>query len=280
MNDKPTEIEPAALREMAANRGFRLVRSRRRKPGGDFGRYGLADAKTGKQLFGFGKAGLEASAEEIEEHLRGRSESTWQGSLRAAGKSASARPPRPAAESKPAPARPQRARAAEPVERPVKARPKRDPVSKAPPPPSPPPTLRIRTADSVDGDSVAALVRELGFEIASDDAAERIGRLSRAGEAVLIAKLGDDVVGCLTWHVMPVLHRPLPVGRISMLVVARAARRKGVGKALVAAAEERLSRRGCGLVEVTSNLKLSAAHKFYRSLGYEKTSYRFARPLK
>ena len=34
------------LREMAANRGLKLVSSRRRKPGGDFGKYGLKDDDT------------------------------------------------------------------------------------------------------------------------------------------------------------------------------------------------------------------------------------------
>lgn len=64
------------LRESARNRGLRLVKSRRRKQGGDFGKFGLTDAK-GKELFGFGKAGLTASAAEIEDYLRGAMRSDW-----------------------------------------------------------------------------------------------------------------------------------------------------------------------------------------------------------
>lgn len=64
------------LRESARNRGLRLVKSRRRKAGGDFGKYGLKDAK-GKELFGFGKDGLTASAEAIEDYLRGAMRSDW-----------------------------------------------------------------------------------------------------------------------------------------------------------------------------------------------------------
>lgn len=64
------------LRESARNRGLRLVKSRRRKAGGDFGKYGLKDIK-GKELFGFGKSGLTASAEEIEDYLRGAMRSDW-----------------------------------------------------------------------------------------------------------------------------------------------------------------------------------------------------------
>ena len=80
-----------ALREMAANRGCKLVKSRRRKPGGDFGRYGLKDAKTGKELLGFGPDGLTATAEEIEAFLRGGAAASWKSSLR----SAAARPAPP-----------------------------------------------------------------------------------------------------------------------------------------------------------------------------------------
>ncbi len=87
------------LREMAAHRGLRLVTSRRRKPGGDFGKYGLHDAK-GAAVFGVGADGLTASAEEIEAYLRGATSSAWSQS---AG-SAKPRPrPKPAPVPKPKP---------------------------------------------------------------------------------------------------------------------------------------------------------------------------------
>jgi ribosomal protein S18 acetylase RimI-like enzyme len=139
--------------------------------------------------------------------------------------------------------------------------------------------VRIRTADAVDGAAIAQLIEVFGFKMGADELADRIGRLSRMGEPVLVARMGDELAGCLTWHEMSVLHRPDPVGRITLLVVAPHMRRKGVGRALVEAAEARLAARGCGLIEVTSNDKLRAAHAFYRRLGYAQTSRRFARPL-
>lgn len=66
-----------ALREMARHHGYRLVKSRRRKPGGDFGRYGLKDSAGKQEVFGFGEAGLTASAEAIEAFLREGVRSTW-----------------------------------------------------------------------------------------------------------------------------------------------------------------------------------------------------------
>jgi PhnO protein len=64
-----------------------------------------------------------------------------------------------------------------------------------------------------------------------------------------------------------------------MLVVAEGLRGGGIGTALVEAAAERLKAAGCGLLEVTSNIKRSRAHGFYERLGFERTSYRFARIL-
>src|SRR3954462_8202950 len=72
------------LRDMAENRGLRLVKSRRRKPGGDHGRFGLKDKATGKEMFGFGKDGLTATPEEIEQHLREFMVSDWKSSLKQA----------------------------------------------------------------------------------------------------------------------------------------------------------------------------------------------------
>ena len=54
------------LREMAAHRLLKLVKSKRRKPGvGDYGKFGLTDAD-GKELLCFSADGLTASAEDIE----------------------------------------------------------------------------------------------------------------------------------------------------------------------------------------------------------------------
>ncbi len=82
----PSEAEKARdrkLRSMAANRGCRLVKSRRRNPDKpDFGRYGLADAQTGEPVFGFRRNRVKATATEIEEFLRSSLRLSWKRSLR------------------------------------------------------------------------------------------------------------------------------------------------------------------------------------------------------
>ena len=93
-----------------------------------------------------------------------------------------------------------------------------------------------------------------------------------------MAELGE-IAGVLTWHVTPVLHRPRFVGRITMLAVAERLRGQRIGSALVAGAEKRLAAKGCGLIEVTSNVKRLRAHAFYERLGYGRASYRFAKTL-
>ena len=95
----------------------------------------------------------------------------------------------------------------------------------------------------------------------------------------LVAELDGEVVGCLTTSVMRVLHRPAPVGRISMMVVDEALRSRGIGAELVRAAEEALAEQGCYMVEVTSHVRRTEAHRFYERLGYAKTSVRLAREL-
>ena len=230
------------LREAAANRGLKLVKSRVRTPGkGDYGRYGLTDAG-GARLLGFGRSGLTATAEEIEAYLHKGAAADWKTSLRAVGGKAPSRAKKPA----------------------------------SPPKPKPAPPLAIRPARPGDAAGIAALLAKTRFAAAEREIAARLPRLKK--EPPLVAERGA-VIGFLTWHVTPVLHRPAPVGRITMLEIAEQERRRGTGRALVEAACERLRAKGCGLVEVTSNADLSGAHAFYRKLGFERTSYRFAKTL-
>jgi len=95
---------------------------------------------------------------------------------------------------------------------------------------------------------------------------------------MLVGTRSSELLGFVTVHVTPVLHRPTPVGRMTALVVATRARGLGLGRALVASAERHLADAGCGLVEVTSNQEMSEAHSFYQQLGYAMTSYRFCKP--
>jgi len=64
-----------------------------------------------------------------------------------------------------------------------------------------------------------------------------------------------------------------------VMVVDEARRGLGIGAMLLAEAEKRLSKLGCRIVEVTSNMRRERAHHFYEQLGYERTSYRFMKTL-
>jgi GNAT superfamily N-acetyltransferase len=137
----------------------------------------------------------------------------------------------------------------------------------------------IRPAEPRDGDALARLIGQLGYDASAGEVAERLAAMGAEGRVVLVAEIAGAVVGCLSTSVMRVLHRPAPVGRISMMVVDEALRSRGIGAALVRAAEAALAAQGCYMIEVTSNLRRTEAHRFYERLGYARTSVRLAKEL-
>jgi GNAT superfamily N-acetyltransferase len=139
--------------------------------------------------------------------------------------------------------------------------------------------LAIRDARTTDRAELARLIAQLGYDATEDEVAERLGLMQAEGRVILVAELDGAVIGCLSTSVMRVLHRPAPVGRISMMVVDEALRGRGIGAELVRAAERALKERGCYMVEVTSHVRRADAHRFYERLGYERTSVRLAREL-
>jgi ribosomal protein S18 acetylase RimI-like enzyme len=151
----------------------------------------------------------------------------------------------------------------------------------APPPPKPreKPKPKLREAKPSDAPQVVELIQFLGHEIDEKSVRRNLGRLKKAGEMPIVATLDKTVVGLIGIHRMTTVHRPAPVGRIPVLVVAKEAQGHGLGRMLVEEAERLLKKAGCQMVEVTSNDRRGAAHAFYRHMGYERTSIRFMKKL-
>jgi GNAT superfamily N-acetyltransferase len=140
----------------------------------------------------------------------------------------------------------------------------------------------VREAKLPDASEVLRLLRLLGHTQPTGDDAARLAAFVDRGEHVLVAsraEMASPLLGVATLHVMPVLHRPGPIGRLTAVVVDEGVRGQGVGAALVRAAEGFFAAHGCALIEVTSNRKRTDAHAFYERLGYTATSFRFARSI-
>lgn len=289
----PDPDRDTLLKDMAANRGCKLVKSRKRTPGtGDYGRYGLKDAASDREVFGFGAAGLlTATPDEIEAWLRKGALSDWKSSLAAAAAGAApandertpvprstprakAKPPPAPPAPAPAPRAKPRLRVIEKAPVPIAPRPPPPPPRPSPPPP-PRPILKIREARPADAVALAAL---LGRTSAKALAA-RLAAMRKAGTPPLVADEGGALRGVCAYHLMPLLHEGAPLGRLTLLLVAPDARRKGHGRALAEAAATRLAQLGCTHVEALAEIELAAAPDFFRRLGWSRNAYRYALEL-
>ena len=140
--------------------------------------------------------------------------------------------------------------------------------------------LAIRPATLADAAEIARLLTVLEHPATPEQVEARWPAFVAEGNVAFVAERVDGTLGgVVTVHRTTVLHRPRPVGRVTALVVDQELRGHGVGKALVAAAEVELRRRGCGLLEITSNARRVDAHAFYERLGYERTSVRLAKTI-
>lgn len=141
-------------------------------------------------------------------------------------------------------------------------------------------TICVRDAALADTPAVVGLLEQLGHPISPETVERQLTILASTGcDRVLVAERGGTVVGVLSLHWAPLLHRDRPMGRITALVVNEREQGQGIGGRLVAEAEHLLREAGCSAVEVTSNVRRAEAHKFYLGLGYGQPSSYFRRCL-
>ncbi len=141
-------------------------------------------------------------------------------------------------------------------------------------------TFRVRDAIIEDAGAIAALLGELGYPSQPDGVRTRLARLLvHEGSRVFVAEREATVLGVLGLHCMPVLTSLSDVAMIIALVVTERDRRAGVGRLLIARAEDEARVWQCGRIMVTSAERRADAHAFYQHLGYEYTGRRFAKVI-
>jgi GNAT superfamily N-acetyltransferase len=88
----------------------------------------------------------------------------------------------------------------------------------------------------------------------------------------------DAVLGVLGFRIRENLEDASKYGEVSVVVVDEDARRKGVGRFLMNFAEKLAAEQGCiGTWLVSGFGREEEAHRFYKTLGYEITGYRFVK---
>ena len=91
-----------------------------------------------------------------------------------------------------------------------------------------------------------------------------------AGHAIYVATVGNEMAG---WIHVAIVHHLQAESRaeIGGLVVGAHVRSKGIGRELVARAEEWALRQGVNSVVVRSQIARQDAHRFYLREGYRQT---------
>ena len=139
----------------------------------------------------------------------------------------------------------------------------------------------IRGARLTDAAEMARLAGELGYPASADAMALRLAvLLPDGGQHIAVASDGERLLGWV--HVQR--GSTLDIGdraEIVGLVVDATARRHGLGRRLVAVAEDWTRAQGLASLMVRSNVARDVSHPFYESIGFAriKTQHVYAKSL-
>ncbi len=141
----------------------------------------------------------------------------------------------------------------------------------------------VRFCSEVDFDSVLALLGELwpGRQLDSGALHTAYGRaLTSETQFYLCAENEGKVAGFCSLTLKNSLWQAGFLAHLDELIVAERHRRKGIGRALLAAAVELATSKNCARIELDSGFHREAAHRFYESQGFENRAYIFSKSLR
>jgi ribosomal protein S18 acetylase RimI-like enzyme len=153
-------------------------------------------------------------------------------------------------------------------------------------------TIRLLTQQDLA--AVQALYAEIGalhadalpdrFSVAPmHDTATLMALIDEPSASLLVAEDAGQIVGLLELRVVTFVDRPPLTDRtflsIESLIVGSHSRRRGVGRTLMAAAEQSASERGIDTIELNVYVFNTVALDLYRQLGYTPLAQRLAKHI-
>jgi ribosomal protein S18 acetylase RimI-like enzyme len=123
--------------------------------------------------------------------------------------------------------------------------------------------LTIRDAKLSDAPAIASLMCELGYETNRAEMETRLKLiLSNPAYKTFVAIMDGCVCGIVGTLAYPSYEHNDLSGRILALVTSSAARRRGIGHALIATAEKYFAQRGIMRIALDTRFTREEAHKF------------------
>jgi ribosomal protein S18 acetylase RimI-like enzyme len=142
-------------------------------------------------------------------------------------------------------------------------------------------TIEIREATRDDLPSILSLYSQLGMDsgevLSLNRAKELYDKLQSYPDYKLYIALHNSLpVGALALLIMDNLgHQGASSGVVEDVVVRRDVRGQGIGKQMMEFAMQKCREKGCYKITLSSNMHRTEAHKFYKSLGYQRHGYSF-----
>jgi len=140
--------------------------------------------------------------------------------------------------------------------------------------------LSVRTVEARDMEALADLMTQLGYPTRISEMQMRMEAI-RADKnyATFVAVRKGEVCGMIGTLTCYTYEHNSPSARILALVVSDKMRGRGVGQALIAAAEKDLAQKNIKRIAVNTRFERTRAHEFYEKLRYTKNGFRLVKEL-
>jgi GNAT superfamily N-acetyltransferase len=141
--------------------------------------------------------------------------------------------------------------------------------------------MSVRVGRREDAAAIAECLAPLGYGTTAAWVSQSIATSSGSqGDALFVCEMGEaGLVGVISAHVIPLLHTPGALTRITALSIREGYSRRGIGRILIEQVEAWSRELGACRIEVTSGDHRHGAHAFYQAVGYALQSKRLLKTL-